>query len=294
MAPRLILALLLLTGCARPPPWPAPGEFNATNAFRHVTQLVAFGPRPSGSDALARTAEYLAAELKATGVRVEVQEFQAGTPRGPVTFRNVVGRTRAGGGKWIVLGSHYDTKHLPAIRFVGANDGGSSSGVLLELARVLARQPDLMFVFFDGEEAMEDYTATDGLWGSRYFVETLKAAGQVRQIEAMILLDMVGDANLNITLPGTGTPALLGAVFRAAESLGYRPYFSYSGYEVVDDHIPFLSAGIPAVNLIDFEYGSAPGRNDYWHTAEDTLDKLSLRSLEIVGQTTIQLVKQLR
>ncbi len=294
MAPRLIIALVLAVGCAKPAPFPQPQAFSATNAFHHVTQLVAFGPRPSGSEALARSADYLAAQLQAAGVRAEVQEFRAGTPRGPVTFRNVIGRTKSTGGKLIVIGSHYDTKYLPDIRFVGANDGGSSSGVLLELARVLAGQPDLVFVFFDGEEAMEEYRVADGLWGSRYFVEMLKAQGQVRQVAAMILLDMVGDANLNITLPSTGTPALLATVFRAAEMLGYRQAFSYSGYEIVDDHIPFLTAGIPAVNLIDFEYGSAPGRNDYWHTAEDTLDKLSLHSLEIVGQTTIQLVKLMR
>ena len=223
---------------------------------------------------------------------LEVQEFRAGTPRGPVLFRNVVCRTKSAAGQVIILGSHYDTKILPG--FVGANDGGSSSGALLELARVLAGQPNLWFVFFDGEEAMEDYRADDGLWGSRYFVESLKAAGQVNRVQAMILLDMVGDANLTVTLPSSGSGDLLGEVFRAAETLGYRQYFSYFYGEILDDHVPFLQAGIPAVDLIDFEYGSAPGRNDYWHTDQDTLDKLSPRSLEIVGRTTLQLLRQLR
>lgn len=291
----LALALVWLAAC-RPSSssWPAPALFDATNAYRHVTQLVALGPRPSGSDAARRAADYIAAELRAARLQVEMQEFHAGTPRGPMVFRNVIGRTRTGRGPVLLVGSHYDTKWLPQIHFVGANDSGSSTGVALELARVLSRQPDLWFVFFDGEEAMYDYGPQDGLWGSRYFVEQLKATGRTRTIQALVLLDMVGDASLTITLARNNTPALLEEVFRAADTLGYRHFFSYVPYEILDDHVPFLLAGIPAVNLIDFEYGSVPGRNDYWHTAEDTLDKLSVRSLEIIGQTTIQLLGQLR
>lgn len=285
----------LLVGC-RPasPPWPSPATFDATNAYRHVIELVAFGPRPSGSEAARRTADYLAAELGAVGLEVEVQEFHAATPRGPMVFRNVIGRTRAARGPVLLVGSHYDTKWLPQIHFVGANDSGSSTGVALELARVLREQRNLWFVFFDGEEAIYDYGPQDGLWGSRYFVEQLKATGRVRDVQALVLLDMVGDADLTITLAPNNTPALLDQVFRAAEALGYRRYFQFVPHEILDDHVPFLLAGIPAVNLIDFQFGSAPGRNDYWHTAEDTLDKLSVRSLEIVGQTTIQLLGQLR
>lgn len=274
--------------------WPSPSTFDATNAYRHVVEQVALGPRPSGSEAARRTADYIAAELRAAGLSVEVQEFHAGTPRGPMAFRNVIGRTRSGRGPVLLVGSHYDTKWLPQIHFVGANDSASSTGVALELARVLRRQPNLWFVFFDGEEAIYDYGPQDGLWGSRFFVEQLKATGRVRAIQALVLLDMVGDADLSVTLARNNTPALLEQVFRAADTLGYRRYVMHVPYEILDDHVPFLVAGIPAVNLIDFQFGSAPGRNDYWHTEHDTLDKLSVRSLEIVGQITVQLLGQLR
>jgi len=291
MAKSLIIALLVLAGCSRPVPFPPVESFSGTNAFHHVAQLVAFGPRPSGSEALTRSAGYLQAQLEAAGLEVELQEFRAGTPTGPVLFRNVIGRTKSGGGKIVILGSHYDTKRLA--NFVGANDAGSSSGALLELARVLAGQRDLWFVFFDGEEAVNEYGPADGLWGSKFLVETLKGENKLRSVQAMILLDMVGDRDLKITMPANSTPELVQRTFAAAESLGWREKFSYVLQEILDDHEPFRVAGVPAVNLIDFEFGSAPGLNDYWHTERDTLDKISPRSLEIVGRTTLRLLEQL-
>ena len=301
MAPRLILPvlLLLLAGCGgtQTPPeiqWQA---FNGARALAHVEKLVSFGPRPSGSDALNRSATYLTTQLREYGLTAEEQVFNAGTPNGPVMFRNIVAKTQAGrggAGRVIILASHYDTKLLPGMRFVGANDAGSSTGVLLELARVLANQPDVWFVFFDGEEAVKEYGPGDGLWGSKFFVEDLKGNQQTGWIKAMILLDMVGDANLNIQLPANGAGWLMQLVFDAARETGHRDYFGYRGAEVLDDHVPFLNAGIPAVDLIDFDYGSASGQNDYWHTDKDTLDKLSPRSMEIVGQTTLRLVSLLR
>jgi Zn-dependent M28 family amino/carboxypeptidase len=173
---------------------------------------------------------------------------------------------------------------------VGANDGGSSTGTLLEIARVAAGQPNLWFVFFDGEEAMVEYSNEDGLWGSKYFVENLKGKNAVRQIKAMVLLDMIGDKNLNVIVTGS----LVDKVFDAARATGFREYFKYAGNGMLDDHVPFLRAGIPAVDLIDFDFGSAPGLNDYWHTEKDTLDKISPHSMEIVGQTTLRLIELLQ
>jgi Zn-dependent M28 family amino/carboxypeptidase len=234
-------------------------------------------------------------QLRAAGLTVEEQTFRAGTPRGPMQFRNIVGRTHSSNQhKVIVIGSHYDTKWLPDIRFVGANDGGSSCGVLLELARVAAREPDLCFAFFDGEEAVREYGLEDGLWGSKFFVESLKGEGKVGAVAAMILLDMVGDRNFRVTMPANSTGRLVEQVFGVATLLGWRERFAYSRGELLDDHVPFLTAGIPAVDIIDFEYGSGPGRNDYWHTAQDTLDKLSPRSLEVAGKVTLRLVERLR
>jgi Zn-dependent M28 family amino/carboxypeptidase len=272
-------------------------DFSGDRAFQDVRKLVEFGPRPSGSAALTNAAGYIMAQLKAAGLEVEEQEFTASTPKGPVRFRNIIGKTRpgrGGNGKVIILGSHYDTKSFPDIQFVGANDSGSSSGLLLEMARVLANQPDVWFVFFDGEEALVEYSLEDGLTGSRFFVEQLKADGQLKWIKAMILFDLVGDKNLNITMPADSTPALVQRVFDAARAAGHRDHFSYRPTAILDDHVPFLQAGIPAVDIIDFEYGSAPGLNEYWHTDKDTLDKLSPLSLEIVGRVGLRLVEMVR
>ena len=287
---------LTLAGCGRStsPPPARPEDFSGQRAYAHVEQLVAFGPRPSGSVELAKSGDYIAARLREYGLTVEEQTFTAPTPRGSIRFRNIIGKTRTqrgGTAGVVVIGSHYDTKWFEQFRFVGANDGGSSTGVLLELARVAAAQPNLWFVFFDGEEAMVEYGPADGLWGSKHFVAELKRAGQVGRIKAMVLLDMVGDARLEIEMPSNGDGALIQQVFDAARAGGTRDYFGYRGGALLDDHEPFLAAGIPAVDLIDFTNGSKPGLNDYWHTEQDTLDKISPRSLEIVGQTTLRLLE---
>ena len=288
----------LFIGCdsRQPPelPWQA---FDGARAYEHVEKIVGFGPRPSGSAALEKTAAYISQKLQSYGLIVEEQVFTASTPHGPVKFRNVIGKTRGGRGgpgSVIVIGSHYDTKLMPDIEFVGANDGGSSVGVLLEMARVASAQPDLWFVFFDGEECFVEYGPNDGFWGSKYFVEQLKAKDRVGWIKAMVLLDMVGDADLNITIPADSTTWLVQRVFDAARDTGHRDRFSFRNAVIFDDHVPFLEAGAPAVNLIDFDFGSAPGRNDYWHTDKDTLDKVSPTSLTAVGQTTLRLLTLLR
>lgn len=270
--------------------------FSGRRAYAQVEKLVSYGPRPSASSSLIRAATYIATQLQEYGYDVEEQVFVAQTPRGPVQFRNIIGKSRVrrgATGRVIVMGSHYDTKWMPDINFVGANDGGSSTGVLLEMARVASTTPDLWFVFFDGEECMKSYGENDGLWGSRYFVKEAKATKQFGSIKAMILLDMVGDANLNIVMPANSHRGLVQRVFDAARETGNREKFAFSEAMIVDDHVPFVETGVPSVDLIDFEYGSAPGKNDYWHTDKDTLDKLSPRSLQIVGQTVLRLVDEL-
>jgi Zn-dependent M28 family amino/carboxypeptidase len=231
--------------------------------------------------------------LEEYGLTVEEQVFIAKTPLGPKQFRNIVAKTRlqpAGPNRVIIIGSHYDTKFFTNITFVGANDAGSSSGALLEIARITAEQPSLWFVFFDGEEAIQQYGEDDGFWGSKFFVEDLKGKNQVNQIKAMVLLDMIGDKDLNVTVNGS----LIPQTFDASRAAGFRDYFAYGGNGVLDDHVAFMRAGIPAVDLIDFEFGSKPGLNDYWHTDKDTLDKISPRSLEIVGKTTLRLIELLQ
>jgi glutaminyl-peptide cyclotransferase len=296
MARKLSLAIVVLflggCGASQTPPGIAWQQCNGARAYEHVAALVGYGPHPSGSEALGRAATYLRAQLQGYGLTVEEQVFTAPTPFGPKQFRNIVAKTRVqrgGPNHAIIVGSHYDTKLFTNLTFVGANDGGSSTGTLLEIARVAAGQPNLWFVFFDGEEAMVQYSDEDGLWGSRFFVEDLKGKDAVKNVRAMILLDMIGDKNLNVTVTGS----LVHEVFDASRAAGFRDYFSYGGNGILDDHVPFLRVGIPAVDLIDFNFGSAPGLNDYWHTEKDTLDKISPHSMEVVGQTTLRLIELL-
>ncbi|HUK83687.1 MAG TPA: M28 family peptidase [Verrucomicrobiae bacterium] len=294
----LVVAIALLASCsAKSPREIAWRTFDGQRAFADVERLVSYGPRPTGSPALAQAATHITTQLRESGLDAEEQVFVAPTPRGLLQFRNIVGKTRGGhggDGSVIIIGTHYDTKWFTNMTFVGANDGGSSAGVALEMARVASGTPNLWFVFFDGEECVNRYGPEDGLQGSKFFVDSLKDAGQVNQIKAMILLDMVGDANLTVTIPANSTGTLTERLFQAARDAGDRDYFGLAETETLDDHVPFLNAGISAIDIIDFEFGSAPGRNDYWHTDRDTLDKISPRSLTIVGQTALRLVSLLQ
>jgi Zn-dependent M28 family amino/carboxypeptidase len=289
-----ILLTLFLAGCgSKQPPEIEWNAFSGARAYEQVEKVVGFGPRPSGSAALEQSAAYIRQQLQSYGLTVDEQVFTGSTPYGPKQFRNIIAKTRvqhAGSDRIVIIGSHYDTKLMTNVTFVGANDGGSSTGVLLEMARVAAEQPDLWLVFFDGEEAMVEYSDKDGLWGSRFFVEELKRNDQVKSIKAMVLLDMIGDKDLNVTVTGS----LVEPVFDASRAAGFRDYFNYRGNGILDDHVPFLQAGIPAMDLIDFEFGSAPGLNDFWHTEIDTLDKISPHSLEVVGRTTLRLLSLLQ
>lgn len=268
-------------------------EFSGDNALAHVRELVAFGPRPAGSPALAQTREYLEARLAAAGWRCERQTFTEPTPRGPVGFVNVVARFpgdgSAGSTPRAIVASHYDTKRFDGFRFVGANDAGSSTGALLELARVLAMAPPLArqieLVFFDGEECLAAYGPADGLHGSRHYARALAAVGRPRQWRFGVLWDMIGDAELRITLPADSPPWLVRALFESAAAVGTRRHFTFGGGPVLDDHVPLNEAGVPTIDLIDFEYPP-------WHTAADTVDRLSADSLQAIGATTVHLLQR--
>lgn len=256
-------------------------EFSGENALRHVQQLVDFGPRPPGSEALEQARGYITKELEALGWRVTRQSFTDRTPRGEVTFVNLIVTFAASKtSPTFLLCSHYDTKIFDNARFVGANDGGSSNGVLIEMARVLAQRPELaaqvQLVFFDGEEAYVNFTETDGLYGSRYFAKQLAAEGKAKQFRGGILFDMVGDRSLKVTLPPDSPVQMTRDIFAAAEALDVRNHFTYSDTSILDDHAPLNEIGISTINLIDFDYPP-------WHTPEDTMDKISAESLDIVG-----------
>ncbi len=262
-------------------------NFSGEKAFAHVQHLVALGPRPAGSEALEKSRLYIIEQLKSAGWTVTRSEFSDQTPRGKMTFVNLIARFGTEKKKeaaQFLLCSHYDTKTFETIRFVGANDGGSSTGLLIEMARVLAMSPSLAakieLLFFDGEEAFENFTATDGLYGSRHFAEELRDSGNAKSVRGGILFDMIGDKSLGVTLPPDSPPALTRNIFAAADALGQRAHFTYLGGGMTDDHTPLNEIGIPVIDLIDFDFPP-------WHTAEDTLDKISAESLEIVGRVAL-------
>ena len=261
-------------------------EFSGDKALEHVQRLVDFGPRPAGSDALEKCRVYIEDQLRRSGWHVTRQTFSANTPHGKIQFVNLIADLPAHGNSAspsFLLCSHYDTKAFDTIRFVGANDGGSSTGLLLELARVLGKHPDLgtkiELVFFDGEEAYERFSDDDGLFGSRYFARQLQS-GRSKQFRAGILFDMVGDRSLNITLPADSPADMARDIFAAADALKLRDHFSYFDRELIDDHVPLNAIGIPTIDIIDFDFPP-------WHTAGDTIDKISAQSLQIVGSVAL-------
>jgi len=266
-------------------------------ALAEATNFVALGPRVSGTDGARKAAEYLAAQLKKAGVDPVTEEFVVTNSTGPTAFRNVMGMIEGIDDQLVILTSHYDTKSGIADDFSGANDSGSSSGLLLELARVIRSQPGphpgILLAFLDGEECLKHYSDSDGLQGSRHLAQKIKSAGNATNVLGVIVLDLIGDRDLSVTLPNNGSPELVSMVFASAKEEGVRLKFSLLGSKLTDDHDPFLQARMPAVDIVDFQYGSSPGKNDYWHTAQDTADKLSAESLATVGRVTLRTVNKL-
>ena len=259
-----------------------------------MQKLVAFGPRPPGSPAIEKARAYITETLTTYGWHVERQAFTDDTPRGKVSFVNLIADlpTRKSGASTqskFLLCSHYDTKTFETIRFVGANDGGSSTGALMEMARVLSLHPELAakieLVFFDGEEAYESFTDADGLYGSRYFAKKLVDEKRAGAFRGGILWDMIGDRDLTITLPPDSPAELARGIFDSAIALNQRSHFSYFANGITDDHTPLNAAGVTTIDLIDFDF-------EWWHTAGDTMDKISAESLETVGAVTAYYLSQ--
>lgn len=295
----LLLAAALAAGCSNGARSPAvPGvRVDGQRALAEVEALLRLGPRDSGTEGAKRAAEHLRDRLAALGLATHIDEFEEETPAGPRTFRNVIGRLPGRGEGRIVLGSHFDTKAGMPEGFQGANDSGSSTGLLLELARVLAAGPEtgpeIRFAFFDGEECRTEYGPRDGLHGSRRMAAELARLPHEPKVLGVIILDMVGDRDLSLTLPRNVSPPLLSLAFESAREEGIRNRFRLAEYPILDDHVPFLERGFPALVLIDFLYGPGSADNAYWHSAEDTLDKLSAESLEQVGRVTLRMVRRL-
>ncbi len=269
-------------------------DFSGAEAMAFTGKAVAFGPRPSGSPALASLRATILTQLKTCGCEVTADRFGANTPDGPVQMENIIARFPAKpagsrAARAIVVTGHYDTLKSP--QFVGANDGGSSAGFLLELAAVLQGQPradDVYLVFFDGEEAVRKWTDTDSLYGSRHLADKWLHDGTVTRLKALINVDMIGDKNLKIMKDGNSVASVRDLIWQIAGSLGYSAAFSTADQAVEDDHIPFVRAGVRAVDLIDFE-----SQSTFWHTPQDTMDKLSAHSFEVVGNVVVKAIAEL-
>lgn len=295
--------LLMLAGCG-PQMVTAPlikvnyrvSALTGTAALTEVDHFLKSGSGVAGSPAAGKAADYLVRRLSEMGVSASIDPFEEATPDGIKSFRNVIGVIPGSTNRIVILGAHYDLKS-GIDSFVGANDSGSGVGLLLAMAPVLkaasAAGNEVWLVFLDGEECRVNYGPNDGLHGSRHLAGKLVADGHASRVQAFILVDMIGDKSLNVTLPRNSDPALMAAVFKAAAEAGTRAVFTLSDYTILDDHQPFLDKGIPAIDLIDFQYGSSPQLNDYWHTANDTLDKLSANSLEVVGQVVLRVLNDL-
>ncbi len=262
--------------------------FDQARVWRDLEYVVGLGPRPAGSEKAAALRQYLARELHAAGLEVREQAFEAKTPVGPKAMVNLITEIKGERGDVILLTNHYDTKQFDKFTFVGANDGGSTTAWMLEMARVLksreGRGCTLWLAWLDGEESFGKWTRENSLYGSRALVADLKERGELSRIRAVINVDMIGDAYLGIDRDPDAPVWLLNPVWETALRFGYMRHFGMATRKVEDDHIPFREAGIPALEIIDFSYGGTLMHHVLnWHTALDTLDKVRAESLKAVG-----------
>jgi glutaminyl-peptide cyclotransferase len=258
--------------------------FDSSRAWEHLRQLVAIGPRPSGSAAIEQTRKYIKDQLAASGVAVSEQAWDDRTPIDTVHMVNLVATIPGARKERIVFAGHYDTKLYREFRFVGANDGGSSAAFLIELARVLKarRNPLTMeILFLDGEEArLPEWSGTDNTYGSRHYVTVAKHDASLASLKALVLVDMIADRQLDIRRETNSTPWLTDLVWAAARRQKAESTFIADSTRIEDDHLPFLAAGVPAVDVIDLDF-------EAWHTPQDTLDAVSARSLQTVGDVLL-------
>jgi len=269
----------------------AAGGVSGASALEFTRRAVAFGPRPPGSAVNIALQNYIIAELRKDGCEIIEDAFTAKTPQGMIAMKNIIAKFPGKGPahRAIAITGHFDTKYFPGRKFVGASDGGSSTGLLLELARVLAHQPridDVYLAFFDGEEAFGEWSDTDSLYGSRHLAARWRQDGTLQRLKALINVDMIGDKNLNIPRETNGNAALTNLVWKTAADLGYKAFFTDQQIGEDDDHMPFVRVGVAAIDLIDIDYPP-------WHNDTDTMDKLSAQSMEIVGTVVYEVIQRL-
>ncbi|MBE0656575.1 MAG: M28 family peptidase [Bryobacteraceae bacterium] len=281
----LVLALILAAAAQA-------GQVSGASALELTRQVVEFGPRTPGSAASRKLQSFIVQKLKESGWQAIEDPFTAQTPAGRVAMKNIIGLKKGSGSAALAVSGHYDTKRFP-FRFVGANDAGSSTGLLLELARAMKDESfshDIYLVFFDGEEAFGEWSDQDSLYGSRHLAAKWRADGTLARLKALINVDMIGDRDLKIVHEAYSSEPLRRLVWQIAAELGHGAHFLSQPFAIEDDHVPFLRNGVRALNLIDFEYGPD---HSWWHTKEDTMDKLSPKSLEIVGRVVHEALRRL-
>ena len=275
--------MALLQGAAAAP------RFDSSRAWEHLRQFVALGPRPAGSPAIEQTRQYIKAQLARLNIPVAEQAWDDATPAGAVHMVNLLATIPGASHDRIVIAGHFDTKRYRDFRFVGANDGGSSAAFLIEMAHVLKTRKNpltIELLFLDGEEAVGEWQGTDHTYGSRHYVQVARRAGSLTSLKALLLVDMIGDRDLRIRRDMNSTPWLTDIIWNAARAQKLGEYFPNDRTEIEDDHLPFVEAGVPSVDIIDLEY-------DAWHTRMDTLDAVSARSLQVVGDVMLAALPQI-
>ena len=273
-------------------------QFDGARAYRYTQQFVACGPRWIGSPGHVCAENFLKKQFAKDNL--EEDTFTTQTPAGPMTMHNFIAKFPGKKDGVIVFASHYETNYpLRNINFVGANDGGSTTGFLIELANYLRGHKQegysVWLVFFDGEEAIQQWSSSDSLYGSRHLAAKWDRDGTLKRIKAYFIMDMIGDRSLDIARDQNSTPALLDLVYEAAKKEGDQSYFFATSNAIEDDHLPFVQRGVPSADIIDYDYGphDVTHPDGYHHTAEDTMDKISAHSLTVVGQTMLETIRLL-
>ena len=274
-----------------PPEEGPPPAFDADRAMKYTEEIVKFGPRPIGSANHKKVEEYFLAHLK--GDEVESDSFTADTPEGKFPVRNIIAKFPGAKDGIIVIASHYDTNYpLRNTSFIGANDGAATSALLLEFANQFRGKPNagysVCLLFTDAEEAVKSWTNEDSVYGTRHLAAKWQEDGTAKKIKALLLADMIGDADLDIDRDKNSTPWVQSVVYEAATRLGYQSHFFVRDNAIFDDHGPFMKIGVPCADIIDINYGY---NGVFHHTTQDTLDKLSTKSLGISGSVILETLR---
>ena len=283
-------AALMVVNAADHAPLP---HIDSKRAFQYTREVTAFGERYMGNENHKKLERYIVEHLK--GDQVEDDSFTAETIEGKFPVHNIIAKFPGKKDGIIAILGHYDTNYpLRGSGYVGANDGGSSTAILLEFANQLRVRGSekregysVWLVWTDGEEAVKSWSATDSLYGTRHLAEKWGKDGTLKKFKALMVMDMIGDADLNIDRDMNSTPWLLDLIYSAAERGGYQSHFYARQGPLEDDHLPFVKRGVPCADVIDLDYGY---NNVFHHTPQDTMDKVSAKSLEIVGDTILETV----